>query len=235
MVEPTLTEEIALLEEAAALSEQGPAQDEEFQELVYRPLELLKDVSRRLLRRSIPSSRERLDGLFSHVSGAVDDLLCFAERQVEEGLEEIRRATVELALDTEADGTALAAMTREFRESKRIIFAGLERARTTFFSASSLEELGEQQGALQWAESELEEGLARLESVLTMVGTPALLEGVPAAPEAPLALEALAGAVEALGDHLKDGDTRSLEEGLRRIEEARNLVSRALERASGEG
>ncbi len=197
------------------------------------PLDLLRSVSERLRKRDIQVSKSRLDGLFSHIQGAVGEVLEFAQEQFQTSLDQLSDATEELAeaLDDDPEAVEQAAdLIEDFEAGRAHIQEALSNLKQTFFSASSFEELEQRQDDFAIAEAQMEEGFSRLEMAILKTEEPDLfnISEEASSVEVGTALEALAESVEALNQHLEDGSPEAIESALAYIEQAQWVLERAL-------
>lgn len=197
------------------------------------PLDLLRSVGERLRKRDIQFSKTRLDGLFSHIQGAVGEVLDFAQEQFQSSLDQLSDATEEMAeaLADDPDAVEQAAdLVEDFETGRVHIQEALTTLKQSFFSASSFEELEQRQDDFAIAEAQLEEGFARLELAILKTEDPNLfnISEEASSVEVGTALEALAESIDALNQHLEDGSPEAIESALTYIEQAQWVLERAL-------
>lgn len=197
------------------------------------PLDLLRNVSERMLRREIPLTRDRLDGLFAHIQEAVREVLDFAYDSIHDGLDELSAAGETAAENLEEDPEAAAqaqGLVEDFETSREHIDEGLVTLRQFFLAATSFESLEQSQDLLTMAEAQMEEGFARLEQAMLKAEDPSMFNLSPEADSlsAGIALDALAESLEAINSHLETGKRAELEAALRHVEHAREALQRAL-------
>ena len=214
------------------LQEEEPF-DTDLEEKLAAPLELLRSVSDKLLRRDIEVSQGRLDGLFAHIQSAVGEVIDYAQNQFDASLEEMAGATETLAEEFEEHPEMMAEaneMMEDFEATQEFIQAGLGRLKETFFSASSFQDLEANQVHLADAEAQLEEGFARLESAILKADNPELFQisETASSDEVATALDSLAEAIEALNVHLEQGHPDQIQTALTHIDQARTVLERAL-------
>lgn len=215
---PTLEEEVS---------------QEDLLERLNVPLNLLRSVSGRLLRREIPLSKDRLDDLYAHIRSAMGEVLDFAHEQVQGSIARLAEATevLEEGADDPDLSDAITAVLADFEVGREQIESGLAMIKETFFSASSFTELEAAQDSLVVAEAQIEEGFAQLETALLRTEDPELLEigQSPVKPEVANALDFLADGLEDLRQHLEDGTAQPIRDALKNLDRSRELLVQALD------
>ncbi|MEW6282022.1 MAG: hypothetical protein AB1758_25685 [Candidatus Eremiobacterota bacterium] len=201
-------------------------EDDDRQQKLYAPLKMIHDAANSMLDRRTPLSRERVDSLYRHIAGAMGEMLDGTRKQIDDSLASVREAGAALT-EQEPD---YAPVFQLFDEGREQIQAGLTLMAQTFFSSADVTALERNQGALALAESQIQGGLSRIESALLLADDPNLLASplVPTAPEIPTALDSLGVCLEVLGRYLEKGERAELEEALTHLDQARELILRAL-------
>ncbi len=193
------------------------------------PIRLLRDASAGLLDRRSPISKERVEGLYRHLAGAVGQILESARKQLNEGLDQFREA------NPEAVGEEFEQVLEIFREGQERIDDGMRLMAQTFFASTDLASLEANAGALSLAESHIQDGLDRMESALALTEDPTILgqPGPVTAAEVPTALDSLGSCLDQLTVYLEKGQREQLEEAMVHLDQARGLLLRALAQSEG--
>lgn len=194
------------------------------------PLELLKDVSHKLLHGGIPPKPKRIESLFSHIQSVVGDLVEKSFVKLHTALEAAAEANEALVEHGEVDAEAQAYLD-DFESGRAHVEDGLEIMRETFFSSKNLEDLKDYEEEFKEAEVQLAEGLARLETAVARAENPELFnlhKGVQSE-HIDMALTAFEAGLESLTQHMEDGDKDHLEHVLDQLEIARDQVELAYE------
>lgn len=195
-----------------------------------KPIELLKDVSAKLLRGDIPAKPRRIESLFSHIQSVVSDIVDNSFEKLNDALELAAEANEALAEHGEVDEKAQAYL-NDFENGRAHVEDGLEIMRETFFSARNMEDLQDYEEEFKEAEVQLAEGLAKLEQAVLKAEDPTLFNVHPAVESEHLdtALGAFEAGLEALNAHMEDGQKEHLEAVLDHLEIIREQVELAHE------
>ncbi len=188
------------------------------------PLRMLKDASTGLLDRRAAVSKERVEGLYRHLAGAVGQVLEAARKQLSDGMDAFKKA------NPEAMGEDFQEVMGIFQEGQQQIDSGMRLLSQTFFSATDLASLEKNAGVLSIAESQITDGMNRLETALALTNDPTVIGpgGPDTAPEVGTALDSLATCLDCLSEYLKTAERKRLEVALANIDQARELIVRAL-------
>lgn len=197
---------------------------------LQQPLEILRSTARRLMDRQIPASSNRLEEMYSHLRGAVGDVIDLVSQRVSQSLQLARENQPEVPDDSEAAETV--EMAQEIlNEVQEEMQSALDEIKASFFSASNFQECEARLPDLALFEARLEGSLLRLEEALQMTDDPELFGGasgfVPA-PSLPEALQHIAEALEHVEQHLRDGDKTLIEHALTALGRAQNGLQAAL-------
>lgn len=188
------------------------------------PLRMLRDASTGLLDHRSAVSKDRVEGLYRHLAGAVAQVLEAARKQLRDGLDEFKKANPEVM------GEDFQEVLGIFQEGQEQIDSGMRLLSQTFFSASDLATLEKNAGVLSIAESQIQDGMNRLETALALTNDPTVIGpgGPDTAPEVGTALDSLSICLESLSEYLKTAERQQLEVALVNLEQARELIVRAL-------
>ena len=194
------------------------------------PLALLTSVSSRLLSGEIPTNPSRLQTLFDHIQSVVGDVVDASFAKITDALDQVEEATEALVEEGE-ESTETHAFLEEFETGREHIEEGLAIMHETFFSAQNFDDLEEMEEEFREAEIQLAEGLGRLETAMGRAEDPDLfgLSESVSSIHVEEALEAFSSSLEALNEHMEDGEASHLETVLDYIEVARQHVEDALE------
>ena len=196
---------------------------------LQQPLEILRSTARRLMDRQIPASSNRLEEMYSHLRGAVGDVIDLVSQRVTQSLQLARKNQPEVPPDSEAAETVEVAQ-EILNEVQEEMQSALDEVKASFFSASNFQECEARLPDLALFEARLEGSLMRLEQALQMTDDPELF-GVPGfvpAPSLPEALQHIAEALEHVEQHLRDGDKTLIEHALTALGRAQNGLQAAL-------
>lgn len=188
------------------------------------PLRMLRDASSGLLDHRAAVSKDRVEGMYRHLAGAVAQVLEAARKQLADGMNAFKQANPELV------GEEFQEVMNIFQEGTQQIDSGMRLLSQTFFSSTDLATLERNSGVLSIAESQIQDGMNRLETALALTNDPTVLGpgGPDTAPEVATALESLGICLDELGDYLKTAERKKLEVALANIDQARELIVRAL-------
>lgn len=196
------------------------------------PLELLNSVSSRLLKGEIPTNPTRLQSLFQHLQSVVGDVVEASFSKITQALDQMEEANLALVGEAE-EAPEGEAYLEEFESGREQIEEGLSFMQETFFSAQNLEELGHFEADFRQAEVLLAEGLNRVETAVAKAEMPALFQVHEASFSSNVegALDAFASCLDALNQHMQDGNPEHLAHVLDMIDQAREYVEQALDQA----
>lgn len=188
------------------------------------PLRMLRDASTGLLDHRAAVSKDRVEGLYRHLAGAVAQVLEAARKQLSDGMEAFKKANPEVA------GDDFQEVMNIFQEGTAQIDSGMRLLSQTFFSSTDLATLERNSGVLSIAESQIQDGMNRLETALALSGDPTVMGpgGPDTAPEVGTALDSLGTCLDELSEYLKTAERKRLEVALANIDQARELIVRAL-------
>lgn len=196
------------------------------------PLELLSSVSSRLLRGEIPTNPTRLQSLFQHLQSVVGDVVEASFAKISLALDQMEEAGHAMVGEVGETPEAESYL-EEFEAGREQIEEGLSFMQETFFSAQNLEELGRYESDFKQAEMILAEGLNRVETAVSKAEFPALFQVHEQAFSSHVegALDAFASCLDALNQHMQDGNPEHLAFVLDMIDQARESVEQALDQA----
>ncbi|HIB67411.1 MAG TPA: hypothetical protein EYO33_20485 [Phycisphaerales bacterium] len=205
-------------------------ENEEDQPDLNAPLELLSSVSARLLRGEIPTNPRRLQSLFEHIQSVVGDVVEASFAKMSSALDEMETAHEALRGEGEDESEEAQVYFEAFELGREHIEEALAIMQESFFSAENFEDLQEFEEEFREAEVQLAEGLARVETALMQIDNPELFDVSPLASSEFVehACGAFANSLDALSEHLTDGEPHHLKFVLAEIEKARGFVEAAL-------
>lgn len=188
------------------------------------PLRMLKDASTGLLDHRAPVSKERVEGLYRHLAGAVGQILDAARKQLSDGMEQFKEANPEVM------GEDFEEVLGIFEQGQAQIDSGMRLLSQTFFAATDLKSLERNAGVLSIAESQIQDGMNRLETALALTDDPTVIgaTGPETAPEVGTALDSLSTCLDCLSEYLQSAEREKLEVALVNLDQARQLIVRAL-------
>lgn len=197
---------------------------------LQQPLEILRSTARRLMDRQIPASSNRLEEMYSHLRGAVGDVIDLVSQRVSQSLQLARDNQPEVPAEGEAAETV--ALAQEIlTEVQEEMQSALDDIKASFFSATNFQECEARLPDLALFEARLEGSLMRLEQAVQMTDDPELFGSPPGfvpAPSLPEALQHIAEALEHVELHLRDGDKSLIEQALTALGRAQNGLQAAL-------
>lgn len=184
-------------------------------ERLQQPLNVLKDISQKLLQQKIPTTPARLDELYSHLQSIVTDVFDYVETYVEEAKDKLLEAAGAAQTDesvSDEDREALGAFQEDLNEAQTVLKNALDFGRQTFFSASNFQELQARQTQLLMLETQLESGIQGLEMALMRLDDPELLHYDDSTPdEIADVIDNLGNALFALEQYMNKNDRTTLQ------------------------
>lgn len=198
------------------------------------PFDKLTELGNRLVRRDIPADPSQLEREFREVEERIQDSMDMAASVIETNLrdlERLRRETEEQLGDLN-----LETMTRildEFDQAQTVITEGLHTVKSTVIDAETSEDISRGMADYSMAMSDINEGMARLDTLRYETSDPKTLTSPPPILDYPeeifLSQKELDKAAHSLDAFIESEDVRLIHYTLIKLERTRELLLELLE------
>lgn len=197
------------------------------------PLKHLKEVTRKILRKETPFSKEAIEGLYLHITALLQDILDKARADLDLNFKKLSENIKDLEKEDSTVFENFRKFSNEFSSAQVAVNDGLKMLGDVF-KVSSFADIGRNKTKLEFAAARIQEGLERLEDISAITSDEALmskpLEPVPDA--VIFAIDCLERVLGKLNDYIEKRGDKELKDARDLLDLARFYIGSMVSEAS---
>ncbi|MDQ7822029.1 MAG: hypothetical protein RDV48_04460 [Candidatus Eremiobacteraeota bacterium] len=195
-----------------------------------KPLKMLKELGLKVTGSPGAFSKEKLEGLYSHIVELLGDIMAHSKAEIDKNLDKLRREFAKTSQIAE-DDVDMRAFTEGFQMAQSFVNEGIGMALSALTGMKNFKDIKQGQNMLELATTRIQEGLEHLEQItVASTGMPLPDETVQETPaQVTLAMDSIEKALESLSAYLETRQVDYLKTTLKRLDAASFSLAECLE------